>query len=164
MKKGRISLADFLIAFELQKDEILGQISNVPESRDSHTGDQQGTSYSLYATWELAFDEVVRKVGGSHDAPMFLSTLASFQDPIIFESVCRSYAQSSKDHPAWASSFIVDGQWDSGKYHDFAAKLAANSLVAIGFEGDDMMVSMHRVVQEWVRHRLPSPEQQRDAP
>ena len=161
IKASRLPLASFLEAYESSKDAILRQIPNIRESLNSDTGDERRSSLSVYATWELTYGEFVRSVDDSPDVLLLLRFLASLQYENIPESVCRSYAQSSEDHPSWASSFIVDGQWDSGSYHDFAARLAANSLVTgIGFEDDDITVSLHPLVQEWIRRRLPAPEQQ----
>ena len=161
IKASRLPLASFLEAYESRKDAILRRFPNILESLNSDTGDERRSSLSVYATWELTYRAFVHNVDDSPDVPLLLSFLASFQYENIPESVCRSYAQSSGNHPSWASSFIVDGQWDSGKYHDFAARLAANSLITgIGFEDDDMTVSLHPLVQEWIRRRLPAPVQQ----
>ncbi|MDI1492841.1 MAG: hypothetical protein OHK93_004624 [Ramalina farinacea] len=161
IKASRLPLTSFLEAYESKKDAILRRFPNILESLNCDTGDEQRSSLSVYATWELTYRAFIRHVDDSPDVRLLLSFLASFQYENIPESVCRSFAQSSENHPSWASSFIVDGQWDSGKYHDFAARLAANSLITgIGFEDDDMTVSLHPLVQEWIRHQLPAPVQQ----
>ena len=165
IKASRLPLASFLEAYESCKDTILRKIPNLRESLNSDTGDEQRSALSVYATWELTYGEFVRNVDDSPDVPRLLSFLASLRCENIPESVCRSYAQSSKDHRSSAPSFLVDGQWDSGRFHDLVARLAANSVVTgIGFEDDDITVTLHPLVQEWIRHRLPALEQQPIAP
>ena len=158
IKGRRIPLENFLEHYMSRKSVILKHIPDVWEYRKYQVDDEKATSLSVFATCDLAFEDFDREDDDYHHVRELLGFLAAFHHQRIPEMLCRSSAQNC---PApWATYFIIDGQWDSGKYQDLVAKLLAKSLIIdMSFEGEQTLVSLHPLVQEWALLRLSDSEQ-----
>ena len=164
IKGRRLPLTTFLKQYETRKDAILKHIPDGWEYQKSHCDDVKKSSLSVFAIWELAIDEFDREHDNSYNVSELLSFLAFVHYQSIPEKLCRCYARSISVRPPWVSQFIVDGQWNSGRYQDLVAKLLARSLITnMELCGEDTSVSLHPLVQMWARLRLSILEQQRNA-
>lgn len=126
---------------------------------------------AVFATWELSFKQLEPDSDEGKRKAELLTLLAFLHgNQGVSESIFWAQDKALRaidDYPAWLKHFIDEyGMWDHEEFGMVIAELLDKSLIS-SFTGDDPSnitnISLHPLVKEWIRLRLPQPERRRYA-
>ena len=145
-EQSSITLADYLPLFQERRLELF--------SPETLGGDQDGNEMiTVTTTWNLSLDRIRDNENRPEAAALF--TLCAFFGP---DRIPLEMVRAGADHlPAPLSAAALDNL----KVNAALAALLRYSLVAVEGSGNERVLSVHRLLQEVTRERLPEDEKGR---
>ena len=153
ISKRQLRLRTFLTEHEKRKQSVMQETPQFWQYRRMLPGKEKESSLSLLTTWEMS----LQLLGvGDHAAELEkVITLFGFFNPVnISERLFSNDADGGKLASSPMAIFKDDGHWDHMKYEDAVVKMQEVSLLRFSYNKDEITVSLHSLVSEWLRMRV----------
>ena len=153
--KQQLNLVDFESGYERRKRNFMTETPRVWQYRRSLPGMEEEISLNLLTTWELSFsllDADMEHGGRLGD----VLTLFAFLHPIgIREGLFRHDIGDGQFAKSPMTIFEENGDWSHDKFERAVICMQEHSLIRFSRQsGDEIAVSLHPMVSEWLRLRL----------
>ena len=151
----RLHLADFEGEYEMRKRNFMKETPRIWRYRRALPGMEEETSLNLLTTWELSLELLdVDMVHGGKLGDVL--TLFAFLHPVdIREELFRRNIGHGKLSTSPMAIFEENGEWSHDKFERAVACMQDHSLIQFSRQsGDEIVVSLHSMVSEWLRLRL----------
>ena len=152
----KISFSAFVDHFNHRKQKVLQHTPDLWDYRKKIGQEQQETALSVFATWELSFQQIAgndeQKVRAGH----FLSLIGFFGNIDIRESMLKAYFEQSKIKPPWMKIFASGNRWDTYEYEDIVVDLSQLSLLQYRRSETtaECRIMLHPLIRDWIQCRL----------
>jgi hypothetical protein len=149
----KLPLTNFVDEYERRKRDFMARFlpyfRMLPDLK-------QPTTLSLLTTWEMSFD--LLDVGHENQERLGdILTIFAFFHPFNISE--RLFSASNKEDLNLANSpltiFMERGRWNHQKFERAIIRLQEHSLLRFSLrKGDEIVVTLHSMVSEWLRVRL----------
>jgi tetratricopeptide (TPR) repeat protein len=154
ISKRQLRLKAFVTEYEIRKRSVMQETPQFWQYRRMLPSEEKETSLSLLTTWEMS----LQFLGvGEHAAELEkVITLFAFFNPVnISERLFSSDADDGNLTTSPMSIFKDDGHWNHLKFEDAIVEMQELSLLQFSHcNEDEITVSLHSLVSEWLRMRL----------
>jgi tetratricopeptide (TPR) repeat protein len=149
------SIAGFCDLYSQQKKELLESGRPLPD---------HGYAYSIYTTWEISIRKIEKRSDNHAKFALELLRLFSFMHFDGIDETIFQKAMTNRVKWPYPNGDILDGSmliemmpsgWDQMFMSKALGVLIAFSLVTVN---EDRQISMHPLVHEWSRNRMPEKE------
>ena len=145
IRARNLQLKEFTRHYNERREIVLKEIPDEWEYRKE-------TTLSIFATWELSFEQITGDNEERKKKDHFLTLAAFFDNTNISESYFQ--AHFSQERPKWMDICRTRAEWDSEKLRDILAELQKLSLLQISDkQTDELQFSIHPVVRDWLKLR-----------
>jgi tetratricopeptide (TPR) repeat protein len=158
ISKRRLLLRTFLTEYERRK-QFMQETPHFWQYRRVLPGKEKETSLSLLTTWEMS----LQLLGvGEHAAELEkVLTLFAFFNPVSIRE--RLFINDANDGDLTTSPMTIfkgDGHWNHLKFEDAVVEMRDLSLLQFSHcHENEITVSLHSMVSEWLRMRLDNSSQ-----
>ena len=158
LSSRRLPLKVFLEHYAQRKDVILTHTPALWEYRKNLSQREESTALTTFTTWEMSLEQL--EDGQNRNSITHFLTLCAFLDcKNLRDSLFRNFAVSAKEPPSWLSFLLAGGYWDHYRFQDLIALLHSLSLIqSIDLRETDMKFTLHPLIKDWLRIRLPEDE------
>ena len=154
ISKQQLGLVDFEEEYERRKRRFMKETPPVWQYRRTLPGNPE-TPLSLLTTWELSFKPLGddMEYGGKLGDVL---TMFGFLHPVsIREGLFSRDIGDARLATSPMRLFEEDGEWNHEKFEQAIILMREHSLVQFSRQsGDEIVVSLHPMVSEWLRMRL----------
>jgi tetratricopeptide (TPR) repeat protein len=154
ISKRQLRLRAFVTEYERRKRSVMQETPQFWQYRRMLPSEEKETSLSLLTTWEMS----LQFLGvGEHAAELEkVITLFAFFNPVnISEQLFSNDADDGNLTTSPMSIFKDDGHWNHLKFEDAVVKMQELSLLQFSqCNENEIAVSLHSLVSEWLRMRL----------
>jgi hypothetical protein len=154
ISKRQLRLRAFVTEYERRKRSVMRETPQFWQYRRMLPSEEKQTSLSLLTTWEMS----LQSLGVGEDAAELekVITLFAFFNPVnIGEQLFSNSAYDNKLKTSPMSIFKDNGHWNHLKFEDAVVKMQELSLLQFSHcNENEITVSLHSLVSEWLRIRL----------
>jgi tetratricopeptide (TPR) repeat protein len=152
ISRRQLRLRDFLGEFGRRKKNIMKETPRFWHYRRT-LPDNEKISLSLLTTWEMSLPLLG---AGDNGSLKDVLTLFSFFHPFSISEKIFSSNETNPIHTSPPMSIFHDnGRWDHLKFEDAVLQMQELSLLRFSHRGaNEIVVSLHSMVSEWLRMRL----------
>lgn len=170
-----MKLEDFPSFYDREREAVLKHTSEYWEYKKILDSEERAVSTSAFVTWELSFSQI-NKSGpkASNRASVVLDSLSSsgqWMSPLGYLlTLCAFFCHNSiteeaikaglkkQDRAPWLQAVALndDGTWSSSRFLMSMGKLVNSSLIQRNEKSDEVSFTIHGLVQQWIKLRLPS--------
>jgi len=151
ISKRQLRLRAFVTEYERRKQSVMQETPRFWQYRRMLPDKEKETSLSLLTTWEMS----LQLLGVDEDAAELekVITLFAFFNPVNIGK--RVFSNDDNLTTSPMSIFQDDGHWNHLKFEDAVVKMQELSLLQFSHcNEDEITVSLHSMVSEWLRIRL----------
>jgi len=154
ISKRQLGLKAFVSEYEKRKKSVMQETPPFWPYRRMFPGKEKESSLSLLTTWEMSIP--LLGVGEQGAESEKVITLLAFFSPFnISERLFSNDADDGKLTTSPMSIFKDDGHWNHFKFEDAIVKMQGLSLLQFSRSNEnEITVSIHSMVSEWLRMRL----------
>ena len=150
----KLRLVDFEIEYERRKRNFMKETPPIWEYRRALPGMAEESSLNLLTTWELSFELLNVGMGDGGKLGDVL-TLFAFLHPVsIREGLFRHNIGDGRFAMSAMAIFEENGEWSRDKFEQAVIRMQEHSLIQFSRQQDEIVVSLHSMVSEWLRLRL----------
>ena len=156
IRARKISFSAFLDHYQNRRAKVLQHTPDLWDYRKKLGEDKNETSFSVYTTWELSFQQVAhgeeQKVQQGH----FMTLLGFFHNLDIREQMFKAYYHRSSPSSSWIDIFTSENEWDAYNYEDAVVNLSQLCLLQHSRpkECTESWISLHPLIRDWTQYRL----------
>jgi len=148
ISKRRLGLRAFVTEYERRKQSVMEETPHIWQYR------KEETPLNLLTTWEMSL--LLLGVGEqAAELEKVITLLAFFNSVNISERLFSNVVGDDNPTSSPMSSFKEDGHWNHLKFEDAIAKMQELSLLQFSHSDEnEITISLHSMVSEWLRIRL----------
>src|SRR5260221_6703024 len=153
ISKRRLGLRAFVTEYERRKRSVMQETPQFWQYRRMILGKEE-TPLNLLTTWEMSLP--LLGVGEQAAELEKVITLLAFFNPVnISERLFSNDEDDDNPTTSPMSIFKEDGHWNHFKFEDAIAKMQELSLLQFSHSDEnEITISLHSMVSEWLRIRL----------
>ena len=154
ISKQRLPLVDFEREYERRKRNFMKETPPIWQYSRALPGMAEESSLNLLTTWELSFE--LLDVGMEHDGNLgdVLTLFAFLHQVSIREGLFRHGIGDGRFGRSPMRIFEESGDWSHDKFEQAVIRMQEHSLIQFSRQQDEIVVSLHSMVSEWLRLRL----------
>jgi tetratricopeptide (TPR) repeat protein len=155
ISRRQLRLRAFINEYEKRKNSLMKETPTVWQYGRMFPSVEEHTPLSLFTTWEMSL-QLLGTQAGHQEGLQEVLTLFSFFNPIsVSEKLFSSDNEDGNLTTSPASIFFDDDQWNHNKFEDAVVQMRELSLLQSSHrDGNEIVVSLHSMVSEWLRMRL----------
>jgi len=155
ISRRQLRLGAFINEYERRKKSLMKETPVFWQYRRMLPGIEEHTSLSLFTTWEMSLRLLGAQDGHPAGLQEVLTLFSLFNAVSISEKLFISDNNDANLTTSPASIFYDDGQWNHDKFEDAVVQMQELSLLQFSHRnGNEIVVSLHSMVSEWLWMRL----------
>ncbi|KAF7891171.1 uncharacterized protein EAF02_001496 [Botrytis sinoallii] len=166
IQSQKIALSQFMDKYNRQREAILRETPRMSQYRRKIGEAADETALNVFTTWELSYQQL-ETLDDEKKYKSRILTLFAFLDrqkisQQLFETYCTTGLFSQPDILEIEEPLLLfvdeDNKWDEQKFVDILNDLSRLSLIQSWYrdENDHCHLSLHPLVQDWIRIRASS--------
>ncbi|TGO69307.1 hypothetical protein BELL_0780g00030 [Botrytis elliptica] len=166
IQSQKIALSQFMDNYNRQREAILRETPRMSQYRRKIGEAADETALNVFTTWELSYQQL-ETLDDEKKYKSRILTLFAFLDhqkisQQLFETYCTIELSSNTEVMEIDEPFLLfvdeDKKWDEQKFVDILNDLSRLSLIQSWYrdENDHCHLSLHPLVQDWIRMRASS--------
>ena len=155
ISQRQLRLREFVDEYESRKRSIMEETPVFWQYRRTSSDAEEETSLSLLTTWEMSLSQLGIGDGRAVGLRDILTVFAFFHPVGISGEMFTTTLEDPDDTASPMSLFNTNGNWDRIKFEDAVIQMQQLSLLQFSRRnGNQIVVSLHSMVSEWLRMRL----------
>ena len=155
ISKQQLRLRAFVKEYERRKQNVMEETPHFWQYRRMLPDREKETSLSLLTTWEMSLQLLGVGEGRAAELEKVLTLFAFFNPVNISERLFSDDGEDSNLATSPMSIFIDDGHWNHFKFEGAVVEMQELSLLQFSHRNEnEITVSLHSMVSEWLRVRL----------